>query len=889
MSWEVRQGDCVEQMRGFEADSIDAIVTDPPYALNFMGKAWDTAGVAFDPATWTEALRVLKPGGHLLAFGGTRTYHRLTCAIEDAGFEVRDSLGWQHMEPVFCRCGSLPYSQNGDDDLCRVRAGVSDVPAPASEGEGADLLSPMQREASGPGVGEARPQGSGGLDGREPCELHGEDERGEQPGLEGRGDVLAEEGELPGDQVRPSAGVGEADGPEGRLHHGAPAPDGDEDRATADADGGRASHRPRSAEQRPGESGTLAVEWIAQGGGAWPGCPRCGKPLEPPFFAGPLAWDYGSGFPKSLDVSKAIDKAAGAEREVVGRNPNDREANSAIDFNGKGNGFITAPATPEAAQWQGWGTALKPAHEPIVLARKPLTGTVAGNVLAHGTGAINVDGCRVAMSDEDREVVNSRSGGQHEAEHWQGPGKAREVGERFTSAEGGRWPANVILDPEAAALLDEQSGTLTSGANPTRRRSDKFRTAYGDFEGESECIPARGADSGGASRFFYCAKASRAERNAGLEGFEERAVFKGNLPDNPKCERCDRQRIGALGADPCDCEEPKWAENRDSLMRNVHPTVKPIALMRWLCRLVTPPEVPEYVCPRCDNGDDAKSETNSEGTEGLRDLRRDVQAEGCSESLLLGEVPGAESAEAAAAVSGVRRGDSVEAGQGGSEVLLEDVRGSGPGEADSGAPVRGVRSDVPADQDGQAGSAILRQGVRGEGGGSDAAHGQADADSPRLPDAVRAGEPDGDEAGDGDGAPAGPGRAPGASAVGDRSGAPPQRGQGRQQDRELGRDGEGSPRSGSEGASGRDRLPALRGQDRNLERCPACNSPLERRTRPGRVLDPFAGSGTTGAAAVLEDFDFVGIEREAEYVALAEARISHWAAQPKQLALGEAS
>jgi site-specific DNA-methyltransferase (adenine-specific) len=201
-----------------------------------------------------------------------------------------------------------------------------------------------------------------------------------------------------------------------------------------------------------------------------------------------LSWLYGSGFPKSLDVSKAIDKAAGAEREVVGpgryagrESATDLGVMNDDAWEGGAPRTLTAPATAEAAEWEGWGTALKPAWEPIVVARKPLAGTVAANVLQHGTG-------------------------------------------------------NVVLDEEAAARLDGEVGELTSGANPTRRDSDKFRTAYGDFEGQRECHAPRGTDTGGPSRFFYTAKASSAERD------------------------------GAT-----------------------HPTVKPLALMRWCVRLVTPP------------------------------------------------------------------------------------------------------------------------------------------------------------------------------------------------------------------------------------------------------------------------------------------------------------
>jgi DNA modification methylase len=339
------EGDCIEVMRGMDAESVDAIVTDPPYGLGFMGKAWD----ALPPGLpWAqECLRVLKPGGHLLAFGGTRTYHRLACAVEDAGFEIRDCL----------------------------------------------------------------------------------------------------------------------------------------------------------------------------------------------------AWLYGSGFPKSLDVSKAIDKSAGAEREVVGNNPNrrtGRRLDAASSFRSDRKHalsepeFITAPATPDAEQWQGWGTALKPAHEPIVMARKPLVGTVAGNVLAHGTGALNVDGCRIEHSG--RRSPNAADGTVHR------PGGVVEGG--WADSPGfdvsqGRWPANVLLDPEAAAMLDEQSGPRIGSASASPGNESGKPASGVPFVGGR--ITSTYADKGGASRFFYCAKASTRERSAGLDD------------------------------------------------RNGHPTVKPIELMRWLVRLVTPP------------------------------------------------------------------------------------------------------------------------------------------------------------------------------------------------------------------------------------------------------------------------------------------------------------
>lgn len=196
---------------------------------------------------------------------------------------------------------------------------------------------------------------------------------------------------------------------------------------------------------------------------------------------------------------------------------------------------------------EGRGTALKPAHEPIALAWKPFKGTIAGNLAAHGTGALNIDACRL----DGRPDADPRDAGSPEL------------------YELGRWPANVLLDEEAAAVLDEQSGELTSGANPSRRGSDKFRDAYGEFKCQEECDAARGVDIGGASRFYYVAKPSRSERDAGLHDAERR-------------QRDDTRKDGNPGGD-----NPR---NRGLQKRgNFHPTVKPVELMRWLVRLVTPP------------------------------------------------------------------------------------------------------------------------------------------------------------------------------------------------------------------------------------------------------------------------------------------------------------
>jgi len=255
-----------------------------------------------------------------------------------------------------------------------------------------------------------------------------------------------------------------------------------------------------------------------------------------------IAWLYGSGFPKSLDVSKAIDKAAGAEREVTGvgtpfgsgslRNRSRVEQGyRPTELNPSGGAAkITAPATPDAARWQGWGTALKPAFEPIVVARKPLAGTVAANVLAHGTGALNIDGCRVA-GEKPATTRGASVKASSMAAPLGGQGRIEDDGK-------GRWPTNVVLDDTQAAELDRQSGTLTSGS---RRAGDYGLMGY--MGADAAPMPAIEGDAGGASRFFptfrYEAKAPTSER----------------------------PRAGEVA----------------------HPTVKPLDLMRWLVRLVTPP------------------------------------------------------------------------------------------------------------------------------------------------------------------------------------------------------------------------------------------------------------------------------------------------------------
>jgi DNA modification methylase len=452
MSAHVVCGDCKRLMPWLPANSVDAIVTDPPYGLSFMGKGWDhgVPGVPF----WIEALRVLKPGGHMLAFGGTRTYHRLAVAIEDAGFDIRDCLMWLYGSgfPKSHDVSKAIDKANGKHEVDRRKFGEYIRSA---------------RQASGLSAAEVNrhmrmPQGVGWWEGK---------------------------------------GVGE----KWDLHLPS-----------------RATYARLKTLLSLDGSFDYLIEW------------------------------------------------AEAEREVLGTSANgiaggtkqhagqDEAWGFSETFN------ITAPATDAAREWQGYGTALKPAWEPIILARKPMAGTVATNVLQHGTGALNIDGCRIA-GDVPTTVhgVSSRQGEVY--------GKFREEPQAFTPNSAGRWPANVMLDEGAAAMLDAQSGERPAGNPAINRRGSTTGTSIGGrgtygTASPQEVITGYG-DTGGASRFFYTAKASREERNAGLRGMPERKPH----ADEPNGRAWDI---------PGSHSTPR---------ANHHPTVKPVDLMRWLVRLITPP------------------------------------------------------------------------------------------------------------------------------------------------------------------------------------------------------------------------------------------------------------------------------------------------------------
>ena len=332
----IHTGDAFDVLPNLDDESVHAVVTDPPYGLAFMGRDWDD----FEPKEyqeWSErwareCKRVLKPGGHLLAFSGNRTHHRLFTGVEDAGFEIRDTL----------------------------------------------------------------------------------------------------------------------------------------------------------------------------------------------------TWHYGSGFPKASDISKTIDKRADAEREVVGEDPNYREVESDkySDDSGVAKN-VTAPATDAAKKWDGWKTGLKPATEFVVMARKPFDGATVDCVLEHGTGALNIDGCRIAGEKPKRENAGDRPSDSS---------TSYDLGSREatgTTTEG-RYPSNVVFDETEAERLDQQVGELETGDTVTRSNSIWGNASDGDgMDGEGY------EDTGGPSRYFYTSKASRSERT------------------------------------------------EDGAIDNDHPTVKPLDLMEWLIKLVT--------------------------------------------------------------------------------------------------------------------------------------------------------------------------------------------------------------------------------------------------------------------------------------------------------------
>jgi len=290
-----------------------------------------------------------------------------------------------------------------------------------------------------------------------------------------------------------------------------------------------------------------------------------------------ISWLYGSGFPKSLNIGKQVDKIQGNEREVTGTSKNEKDfrdvgkkVKEIIGIDKLSFGTIEnaerkdLELTKGNSEWEGWGTALKPACEPIVVARKPLSEkNVALNVLKWGTGGINIDGCRIESNGEHKRPIQPTNNDRSIY------GKQTEF--KPTNAQG-RFPANIILDEEAGKILDEQTGELKSGS--MQKGMGGFgngeKNCYGESDGAKDSKEYN-CSNGGASRFFYCAKAGKKERNLGCEEFESKA----------KCE------IDKMGGEKCSMKTGS-GNDRNVAYKNNHPTVKPVKLMQYLVRLVTP-------------------------------------------------------------------------------------------------------------------------------------------------------------------------------------------------------------------------------------------------------------------------------------------------------------
>ncbi|MHA2347648.1 MAG: DNA methyltransferase [Candidatus Hodarchaeales archaeon] len=299
-----------------------------------------------------------------------------------------------------------------------------------------------------------------------------------------------------------------------------------------------------------------------------------------------ICWLYGQGFPKSYNISKGIDKKAGKEREVIGiknntydgakRDPSKHKSPAETSNIGKWGlnetphgKNLTAPATLEAELWEGWGTALKPSFEPIIVAMKPIDETYVNNALTHGVAGMWIDGGRVDYSNEtdNRIGTDAKAGGSKQSLFGDYSNVADKNIQMYKSD--GRWPANVILDEVSAQMLDEQTGVLKSGKESRdghkRKKSLDYQSNV-NYADRSEAAGELYGDSGGASRFFYCAKASRKERNAGLDDLEDRPAFNyGSIKKSP----------GRTGI--------------NTPRKNTHATVKPLALMEYLCKLTRTP------------------------------------------------------------------------------------------------------------------------------------------------------------------------------------------------------------------------------------------------------------------------------------------------------------
>lgn len=515
-------GNNIELLKSYPDNYFDSVVTDAPYGLGkepdpikllqdwidhgyheikgkgFMGNEWD----AFvpQPILWKEVFRVLKPGGYLLCFFGTRTYDWGSLAIRLAGFEIRDMITYHYgsgfpkslnikksIDERCCKCNEM--ADEPESELPMRIVSEDDLSKTICNKKANSYL--LQSELSKQSEHNA-------VQGKKSCKS---DENGNESSLERGCDGFQQKGKLSKYKVSSSSRMDETNGEEGWLYNGASNGNGKNSKEVINENRGGASRRPQSVKQQNIESSSISEQFISQEMGTWKNCDRCFKPMVP----------------------------------------------------------------------DGFGTALKPATEPICVARKPLEGTVAENYLKYGTGGINIDGSRI----ETDEIITNHSRGSESAKSKgkYGDSEAQET-HQTKGQQKGRFPANVIFDEFTADILDKQTGILKSGAMTKSYEYQNNGYSLGKPTGATKSIHE--ANEGGASRFFYCAKASKSERNAGLEDFEEKTSGSYNFRNPSATGRSeDAESVVNMGG----LTKPK---------QNFHPTVKPIALMRYLLKLVTP-------------------------------------------------------------------------------------------------------------------------------------------------------------------------------------------------------------------------------------------------------------------------------------------------------------
>lgn len=699
--------DCLEHMRTMPENSVDAIVTDPPYGLSFMGKEWDSFGtdtrqpgdehysvpdnpygrgkvrygygskfrdsmVTFQLAMtpiFEEALHVAKPGAHLLCFGGTRTFHRMACAIEDAGWEIRDCImwvygcldeetevlvdgefvpynkakkgrlalgydigtgnfSWQRIEDTYLydyndtayaiqsdctdqlvsrnhRCiverggveqfalaelvalereASVPILEGlhglfdhlplpderasgtqqdmlegvrcGDSadtteeaqgsrtehDLSCMRQKVLRASCVAEESQDELLLGELQEQSGVRSEVDGVQHGASNASVRgTEAGTQGANDWPTEPSMEGRGDVLPSQGQLREREVRSMPQGVRVDGSQGRVRDGASSGRGASNRQTACTDGSCSSHQSRSVGQQTREPDAVSEQQSTQAlRGVWgakttlarvtpvhyKGKMWCIKVATGAFVArrhGKIFITGNSGFPKSMDVAKAIDKSTGYVGEVIGERTVDVGMQGGHMHAGRKSQQQqqVRSLSDQAKEWEGWGTCLKPAWEPIIVARKPLDGTVAHNVLTWGVGALNIDACRVPYEDGGTAATNPlvrELGGYANNHNPDTNGTSWSVNPNGKSAHAntlGRFPANLVHDG-SQMVLDLFPDTQRADGHRIRRNAN-HDNVYGGYTGKQPDGAMHSDLGGSAARFFYCAKASKRDRNYGCE------------------------------------------------------------------------------------------------------------------------------------------------------------------------------------------------------------------------------------------------------------------------------------------------------------------------------------------------------------------------------------